>query len=96
MIEIPALTAEVIEHRFIKRHCPACQAWKTPPATVIDGQILGQGRSGVRLASLIGTLRTTPPIASRSPLSTLSLIRSALCESRLEVSRRASPLWRRP
>jgi transposase len=59
VIEIPPVTAEVVEHQFIKRRCPVCQAWKTPPATVIDGQMLGQGRIGVRLASLIGTLRTT-------------------------------------
>jgi len=59
MIEIPILTAEVIEHQFITRHCPVCQAWKTPSATVLDGQRIGQGRIGVTLASLIGTLRTT-------------------------------------
>jgi len=59
VIEIPALTAEVVEHQVIKRHCPVCPAWKTPPATVIDGQVLGHGRIGVRLASLIGTVRTT-------------------------------------
>jgi len=59
VIDIPALTAEVVEHQFIKRHCPVCQAWKTPTATVLDGQVLGQGRIGVGLASLIGTLRIT-------------------------------------
>jgi transposase len=59
VIEMPALTAEVVEHQFIRRHCPVCQAWKTPAARVLDGQVLGQGRIGVRLASLIGTLRVT-------------------------------------
>lgn len=62
MIEIPAITAEVVEHQFIKRHCPVCQAWKTPLATELGGTVLGQGRIGVRLASLIGTLRTTHPL----------------------------------
>ncbi len=59
MIEIPPMTAEVIEHQFITRQCPVCQAWKTPSAAVLEGQVLGQGRMGVTLASLIGTLRTT-------------------------------------
>lgn len=59
VIDIPALTAEVVEHQFIKRHCPVCQAWKTPTGTVIGDVVLGQGRIGVRMASLIGTLRTT-------------------------------------
>jgi transposase len=59
VIEIPAITAEVIEHQFVTRHCPVCQAWKTPSAAVLAGQVLGQGRIGVGLASLIGTLRIT-------------------------------------
>lgn len=59
VLEIPLLQAEVVEHQFIQRHCPACQAWKTPSAAVVEGAVLGQGRIGVRLASLIGTLRTT-------------------------------------
>lgn len=59
VIEIPAVSAEIIEHQFIKRHCPVCKAWKTPSATALDGQVVGQGRIGVGLASLIGTLRTT-------------------------------------
>jgi transposase len=59
VLEIPATQVEVVEHQFIQRHCPVCQAWKTPSATVLAGQVQGQGRIGVRLASLIGTLRTT-------------------------------------
>lgn len=79
VIEIPALTAAVIEHRFIKRHCPVCKAWKTPPATVIDGQMLGQGRIGVRLASLIGTLRTT----HRLPLAHIQALLDQVCGVRI-------------
>ncbi len=59
VIEIPPVTAEVIEHQFLKRRCPVCQTWKTPPARVMEGAVLGQGRIGGRLASLIGTLRAT-------------------------------------
>jgi len=59
VIELPPIMPEVVEHEFIKRHCPVCRAWKTPSATVIAGQVLGQGRIGVGLASLMGTLRIT-------------------------------------
>lgn len=59
VLDLPVLQAEVVEHQFIQRHCPVCQAWKTPSAAVLAGQVQGQGRIGVRLASLIGTLRTT-------------------------------------
>jgi transposase len=49
---------EVIEHRVIKRFCPLCQSWHSPKLD-LRGQVLGQGRIGVRIASLIAYLRTT-------------------------------------
>ena len=58
VIEIPPTAVEVVEHQVLKRYCPACGAWKTP-AVSFEGITLGQGRLGVRLASLIGTLRMT-------------------------------------
>ena len=66
VIEVPAVGYEVIEHRIIKRRCPVCRAWKTPPVS-FAGITLGQSRIGVRLASLIGTLRTT----GRLPLAAI-------------------------
>ncbi len=66
VIEVPAVGYEVVEHQIIKRHCPVCRAWKTPPVS-FAGITLGQSRIGVRLASLIGTLRTT----GRLPLATI-------------------------
>lgn len=60
VIELPEpQPVEVIEHRVIKRYCPHCQCWQTPRLDLI-GQVLGQGRFGVRLVSLIATLRTAP------------------------------------
>ena len=57
VIELPEpQPVEVIEHRVIKRYCPRCQCWQSPKLD-ISGQVLGRGRFGVRLASLIGTLR---------------------------------------
>lgn len=49
---------EVIEHRIIKRFCPHCKRWHSPKLD-LDGVVLGQGRIGVRIASLIAYLRTT-------------------------------------
>jgi len=48
---------EVIEHRIIKRFCPHCRRWHSPKLELSD-QVLGQGRIGVRIASLIAYLRT--------------------------------------
>jgi hypothetical protein len=49
---------EVIEHRVIKRFCPHCRRWHSPTLD-LQGQVLGQGRIGVRIASLIAYLRTS-------------------------------------
>jgi transposase len=59
VIELPApQPVEVIEHRIIKRFCPHCQCWHRPKLE-LRGQVLGQGRIGVRIASLIAYLRTS-------------------------------------
>jgi len=51
----PPQPVEVIEHQVIKRWCPACQRWHSPKLD-LTGQIFGQGRIGVRIASLIAFL----------------------------------------
>jgi transposase len=48
---------EVTHHRIYKGWCAGCQRWYEAPADVHE-QVVGQGRIGVRLASLIATLRT--------------------------------------
>jgi transposase len=59
VIELPEPPpVEIIEHRVIKRFCPKCRRWQHPQLD-LGGQVLGRGRIGVRLASLIGFLRTT-------------------------------------
>jgi transposase len=59
VIELPPpAPVEVIEHRVIKRFCPVCRRWHHPQLN-LTGQVLGRGRIGVRLASLISYLRTT-------------------------------------
>src|SRR5215216_4346016 len=58
VIELPEpQPVEVIEHRVIKRFCPHCRRWHSPKLD-LSGQVLGQGRIGVRIASLIAYLRT--------------------------------------
>jgi hypothetical protein len=59
VLELPEpQPSEVIEHRIIKRFCPHCKRWHSPKLD-LRGVVLGQGRIGVRIASLIAYLRTT-------------------------------------
>lgn len=58
IIDIPPPAAiEVTEHRIYKGWCAECQTWHEAPVDWHE-QVIGQGRIGVRLASLIATLRT--------------------------------------
>ena len=59
VIELPEPTpVEVIEHRVIRRRCPKCQKWRSPKLDLAsEGQVLGRGRIGTKLVSLIATLR---------------------------------------
>ncbi len=58
VIELPAPPpVEVIHHRIFKGWCAQCQQWHEAPVDV-QAEVLGQGRLGVRLVSLIATLRT--------------------------------------
>ena len=59
VIELPPpQPVEVIEHQVIKRWCPCCREWRSPRLD-LAGQVIGQGRMGVRIASLVAFLRTT-------------------------------------
>ena len=59
VIELPPpQSVEIIEHQVIKRFCPKCQRWRSPQLD-LTGQVLGQGRIGVRIASLIALLSQT-------------------------------------
>lgn len=58
IIDIPApAPVEVTEHRIYKGWCAGCQKWHEGPVDWHE-QVIGQGRIGVRLSSLIATLRT--------------------------------------
>jgi hypothetical protein len=53
----PPPVVEVTAHRIYKGWCAACQQWHEAPVD-FSQQVLGQGRIGVRLASMIAYLRT--------------------------------------
>lgn len=53
VIELPEpQPIEVTEHRVIKRYCPHCEKWRSPKVDFSE-VVIGEGRIGVRLASLI-------------------------------------------
>jgi len=83
VIELPPpQPVEVIEHQVIKRWCPCCGQWQSPRLE-LTGQVIGQGRIGVRIASLVSYLRTSlrlPFRAIQSYLATLHNLSLSLGE----------------
>ena len=53
----PPPPLEITEHRVYKGWCAQCHKWHEAPVQLSE-QVLGQGRIGVRLASLIAYLRS--------------------------------------
>jgi hypothetical protein len=56
VLELPRAPVEVVEHQIMARSCPLCQT-RVLPADPLAGVVVGQSRLGVRLTSLIVTLR---------------------------------------
>ena len=65
VIELPVVPAQVTEHVYIARTCPACRRRCTPPAE-LDGVVLGRQRLGVNVLSRIATLREEGRLPIRS------------------------------
>jgi len=90
-------TREVIEHQVIKRWCPCCGQWQSPRLD-LAGQVIGQGRIGVRVASLVSYLRSTLRLPFRAiqsywaTLHGLQLSAGALVELTHAVRRQLQPL----
>jgi transposase len=74
VIEIPELQPrEIIHHRIYKGWCAQCQKWHETPVD-LQAEVLGQGRLGVRLVSLIATLRTVMRLPVRQIGTLLSTL----------------------
>lgn len=74
VIELPPPPpVEVIEHQVVKRWCPHCAQWRSPHLD-LRGQVLGQGRIGVRVAALVAYLRTTLRLPVRQVQSYLATL----------------------
>ena len=74
VIEIPEpQPVEVVEHQVIKRWCPRCGRWHSPRLD-LRGEVIGQGRIGVRVASLVSYLRTTMGLPVRKVQSYLETL----------------------
>jgi hypothetical protein len=59
VVEIPPPSpVEITEYQVVKRWCPHCEAWQSPHLD-LSGIVIGQGRIGVRIASMVSYLRTT-------------------------------------
>jgi transposase len=67
VIAVPA-PVEVTHHRIYQGWCAGCHRWYEGPLDVQE-QVVGQGRIGVRLASLIATL----PTVMRLPIRQIQL-----------------------
>ena len=78
----PRRAVEVTEHRIYKGWCTGCQKWHEAPV-IFPEQVVGQGRIGVRLASMIAYLRTVmrlPLRQLREVLQTLHGMSISLAE----------------
>jgi transposase len=54
----PPSSVQITEHRIFKGWCARCQKWHEAPVD-LHAEVLGQGRIGVRLVSMIAYLRTS-------------------------------------
>jgi transposase len=90
VIELPPpQPVEVTEHVVLKRWCGLCREAKVPTLD-LQGQVLGQGRVGVRLASLIGYLR----LALRLPYRQIQDYLATLHEVHLSLGELVAVLHR--
>jgi transposase len=81
IIEVPLPPpVQIIEHQVFKGWCSYCRAWQEAPLDV-SGQVVGQGRIGVSLASLITHLR----LVVRAPIRVIQAWLSSVAGVHLSV-----------
>lgn len=90
VIELPPpAPVVVIEHQVIERWCGVCRRWRAPKLDLHE-QVLGQGRIGLRLASLIAGLR----FVGRLPLSIIRRLLAQLYSFEMSLGGLAELLQR--
>ncbi len=81
VIELPEpQPVEVIEHRLVKRWCPVCRAWQQPEMKWAE-RVVGQGRIGVRLATMVAYLHQS----LRAPVRVIQAYLATIHQARLSV-----------
>ena len=98
VIEVPLPSpVEVIHHHLFKGWCGQCQKWHEAPVE-FQSEVLGQGRLGVRLLSLIATLRSVMRLPVRQiqvlvfTLHGVQISTGEICEALARLVARAEPL----
>lgn len=80
VIELPAAPVTVTDHQIVARTCPRCARVVLPPDP-LAGRVVGQQRFGVRLVSLLATLRE----AQRVPVNQIQRLLASLYDLRLSI-----------
>ncbi len=80
VIELPDTPVTVTDHQIVARPCPRCQRL-VRPADPLAGLVVGKQRFGVRLVSLLATLRE----AQRVPVKQIQRLLANLYDLRLSV-----------
>jgi transposase len=98
VIEIPEVQVRVIHHHIMARHCGVCNR-REVASVDLSGEVLDQGRMGVRLMSLVAYLDTICRMPVEliqgllSSLFGLSLSVGQICEILQKVAQRGKPLY---
>jgi hypothetical protein len=97
VIEVVAAPVPIIEHVSVERRCPRCRGrWQPGPA--LTGVVVGQGRLGIGLLSLIAVLRDELRLPVRSIQYSLDAVHGlrlrvgAIVDALHLVADRAAPL----
>ena len=98
VIEIPEVTVRVIHHHLYARHCGVCHR-REVASVDLSGEVVDQGRMGVRLMSLVAYLDTIARMPVEliqgllSSLFGLSLSVGQICEILHKVAQKGKPIY---
>jgi transposase len=70
----PPPPVQVTEYRVYKGWCASCQKWHEAPFELPEGAVMGQGRLGVRISTVIAYLRTVMRLPIRQVQSYLQTL----------------------